>query len=178
MSVRLNDPLLTVSRIVVLVIQVLLGIAALALTAAIPFVLFGKSLIEAEIDEEAVPLVGAFPSLQIAGLMLAGLVVVVLAFVFLRHLGRIIDTVGDGDPFVPDNADRLRAMGWLMLGIQIATVAMVPLIVAVQRAFEETRPSMETDVDLSGIVLVLVLFILARVFRHGAAMREDLEGTV
>ena len=29
-----------------------------------------------------------------------------------------------------------------------------------------------------GILLVLILFILARVFRHGAAMREDLEGTV
>ena len=32
--------------------------------------------------------------------------------------------------------------------------------------------------SLSGILMVLVLFILARVFRHGAAMREDLEGTV
>ena len=27
-------------------------------------------------------------------------------------------------------------------------------------------------------LLVVILFILARVFRHGAAMREDLEGTV
>ncbi len=26
--------------------------------------------------------------------------------------------------------------------------------------------------------LALLLFILARVFRHGAAMRDDLEGTV
>ena len=32
--------------------------------------------------------------------------------------------------------------------------------------------------DLTGFLIVLVLFILARVFRHGAAMREDLEGTV
>jgi hypothetical protein len=30
----------------------------------------------------------------------------------------------------------------------------------------------------SGLVLMLVLFILSRIFRHGAAMREELEGTV
>ena len=32
--------------------------------------------------------------------------------------------------------------------------------------------------DGGSILLTLILFILARVFRHGAAMREDLEGTV
>ena len=31
---------------------------------------------------------------------------------------------------------------------------------------------------VSGLVLTLVLFILARVFRLGTAMRDDLEGTV
>jgi hypothetical protein len=33
-------------------------------------------------------------------------------------------------------------------------------------------------VSLGGLLLALTLFILARVFRQGAAMREDLEGTV
>jgi len=33
-------------------------------------------------------------------------------------------------------------------------------------------------IDPSGILLALILFILARVFREGARMREDLEGTV
>jgi hypothetical protein len=36
----------------------------------------------------------------------------------------------------------------------------------------------EGGVDFGGIILVLTLFVLARVFKHGAAMREDLEGTV
>ena len=31
---------------------------------------------------------------------------------------------------------------------------------------------------VSVVLMVIVLFILARVFKHGAAMREDLEGTV
>jgi hypothetical protein len=32
--------------------------------------------------------------------------------------------------------------------------------------------------SLGGVLLALVLFILARVFRQGAKMREELEGTV
>ena len=32
--------------------------------------------------------------------------------------------------------------------------------------------------SLTGILMVLILFILARVFKRGAEMREELEGTV
>ncbi|UUX98999.1 hypothetical protein [Sphingomonas sp. J315] len=34
------------------------------------------------------------------------------------------------------------------------------------------------DMSFDSLVLALVLFILARVFRHGTALRDDLEGTV
>ena len=34
------------------------------------------------------------------------------------------------------------------------------------------------DFTLTGLLLAIVLFILARIFRHGVEMREDLEGTV
>jgi len=37
---------------------------------------------------------------------------------------------------------------------------------------------LDTHMSLTGLLVGLVLLILARVFRHGAAMREDLEGTV
>jgi hypothetical protein len=37
---------------------------------------------------------------------------------------------------------------------------------------------MNTPVSLTGLAVGLVLFILARVFRKGAEMRQDLEGTV
>ena len=38
--------------------------------------------------------------------------------------------------------------------------------------------SVDADFSTNGLLLALVLFILARVFRTGAKMREDLEGTV
>jgi hypothetical protein len=36
----------------------------------------------------------------------------------------------------------------------------------------------DAGISGNGLLLVLVLFILARVFRQGTAMREELEGTV
>ena len=38
--------------------------------------------------------------------------------------------------------------------------------------------TVDAGLDVSGILLVVILFILARVFRHGTTMREELEGTV
>lgn len=173
-----KDPLLVIARTVVVIFQVLMVVAGAALTIALPAIFIFRGAIEAEILIEGVQLPASFPSEPIAGVLVLALATVVLFWFFLRHMRRIIDTVGEGDPFVPANAERLTAMAWITLAIQLVALPMTALVIAVQRAFQETNPSMDTDVDLSGIVLVLVLFILARVFRHGAAMREDLEGAV
>jgi hypothetical protein len=110
--------------------------------------------------------------------MIAGLIW--LAYQFLRDLWAIIGSVDDGDPFRPQNAVLLARMGWTMLGANITA-----LLVALQAAWldefdQASGVHSEIDFDLGtgGLLLMLTLFILARVFRHGAAMREDLEGTV
>ena len=36
----------------------------------------------------------------------------------------------------------------------------------------------DVGVSLGGVLLALILFVLARVFSQGAAMRDELEGTV
>ena len=73
---------------------------------------------------------------------------------------------------------RLSRTGWLVLAIQVAAI---PLGAVVLWLSERVK-SVDADVDIgfsgNGLILALVLFILARVFRHGAAMREELEGTV
>jgi hypothetical protein len=40
------------------------------------------------------------------------------------------------------------------------------------------KVGIQVDLPLAGLFLALVLFILARVFREGTRMREDLEGTI
>ncbi|QYU67563.1 DUF2975 domain-containing protein [Leptolyngbya sp. 15MV] len=102
-------------------------------------------------------------------------------FFFFGRLRAIIGTVGEGDPFQPQNAVRLGQMAWLMLGIQLFILLAVPLGIELARFSDEAenvRVSGDSNLDFSGLLLVVVLFILARVFRHGAAMREDLEGTI
>ena len=97
---------------------------------------------------------------------------------FLKHLEDIITTVGEGDPFVAANAERLRSMARICLAIFALSVVATLGAVAYMAMDLPMEGSFEFDVSLESLLLALVLFILARVFRHGAAMRDDLEGTV
>src|SRR5690349_405821 len=42
-----------------------------------------------------------------------------LMHLMLTKLLAMLDTVRDGDPFVPDNARRLTQIAWLLLGLQL-----------------------------------------------------------
>jgi len=102
-----------------------------------------------------------------------------LTFFFIRHLRRIVLTVADGDPFVPVNATRLISMAWLALGVWVVGIPIRATGTWLESVTE--GGSIQVGVGEGGgmsLALVLTLFILARVFRKGAAMREDLEGTV
>ena len=176
-----NDPLLLAGRVLTIIMQGLLGFAAIALAIAAPAVLIMQGKINLEIIEKYGDAASAFPALTVAGLLLLGFVIVAGAFVFFGKLRKIIETVGDGDPFAPLNADRLSQMAWIGLGVQVLLVPAAALGVLVSHwaeQFDSADFHVEAGLDLSGILLVVLLFILARVFRHGAAMREDLEGTV
>ncbi len=98
-----------------------------------------------------------------------------LGIAFVRTLTQIILSVGEGDPFRPENADRLSRMGWIALALQGCNLVLVPVVGAIAERIGEGNG---VDVSLDSLVLALVLFILARVFRHGTALRDDLEGTV
>ncbi|WFL78923.1 DUF2975 domain-containing protein [Altererythrobacter arenosus] len=176
-----NDPLLLAGRVLTIIMQGLLGFAAVALAIATPVILLMRGRINLEIAEKYGDAASAFPTLTVVGLMLLGFIIVTGAFIFFGKLRKIIETVGDGDPFAPENAERLNLMAWLTLGVQVLLIPAAALGVLVAKwadQFEGADIHIDAGVDLSAILLVIVLFILARVFRHGAAMREDLEGTV
>lgn len=187
MPKAINDPLLLIGKIFCIFIQAAMAIGAIALVIAIPAILLAQGAIEAEIAKELPTLDMDFPAWLIAAIMTIGLAILAMLFVFFGKLRRIIGTVGEGDPFQPENATRLSQMGWLMLGTQIAIIPAGFIALQLTRyaeAIEKTGVenfhfSMGSgDFDMTALLLVVILFILARVFRHGAAMREDLEGTV
>ena len=128
----------------------------------------------AELSEAGAPsaaywgILALFP--LIAGMMFAALRVA-------QELGGIIRTVDEDDPFRPDNADRLTRMGWLMIALYALAFVADPLAAWLSSVTRRT-PVDGIDLGGGGIFLILVLFVLARVFRKGTEMRADLEGTV
>jgi hypothetical protein len=180
MSIRPTDPLLLAGTVVTLVMQTAMALAGVAITIAIPGLLIYRDKAQAEFARETGSS-ALLPLPEIVGVMLLIAVVVALMFVFFGRLRRIVATVGEGDPFQPENADRLTQMGWLMIVVQLLLIPAAALghrILTTVASVAEANAEFDGSFDFGGILLVIVLFILARVLRHGAAMREDLEGTV
>jgi Protein of unknown function (DUF2975) len=94
----------------------------------------------------------------------------------LDRLRLIIDTVRDGDPFVQINAQRLRQIGWVMVGVQLLGLPIAALVHTLGEHIKDMHT--EGGFPLNSLLAILLVFVLARVFEQGAAMREELEGTV
>ncbi|PKP66589.1 MAG: hypothetical protein CVT85_01785 [Alphaproteobacteria bacterium HGW-Alphaproteobacteria-7] len=114
--------------------------------------------------------------------MLTMLVFLFLAITFFGLLRAIVHSVSQGDPFNRANPERLTRLGWLAL-----VLWMIDLGDIFWQAGAFTGPAATPDLSTLaadainqafGLVGPVTLFILANVFRHGATMRADLEGTV
>lgn len=101
--------------------------------------------------------------------------VVPLAHIILTGLIAMIDSVADGTALSVVNADRLRQIAWALIGINVLDLAFG---VVTTWAEANMGNPMGWTLSLTGWLAALMLFILGRVFRDGAAMREELEGTV
>ncbi len=181
MNAPRKDPLLLAGKTLTLLIQGAMALAAAVIVLMIPAILFTKDEINAEVIAEVGPDALAMPILPLMLLLACVLVVVALVFLFFGKLRGIIDTVAAGDPFVPGNADRLATMAWLQMAIYVAKLAAERAAIGMAgwvNQFREVTMDTSFNIDVIPVLLILVLFILARVFRHGAAMRDDLEGTV
>ncbi len=178
MTARPIDPLLSIAKIILLIGQGLTALGTLVLAVGLPLILLMQDEATARMREEFSDPNIVFPTLAVIGFVLFGIAILVMAFLFLTKMRRIVDSVGEGDPFVTENAARLTAMAWLMLAIQITAIPATAITLYLTKVFEEQEATIDAAIDLNGIVIVVLLFILARVFRHGTAMRDDLEGTV
>jgi hypothetical protein len=182
MTTHRTDPLLLAGKVLILIIQSALAIGAAGVAIALPAIALAKAgYVTGVVHGDGVT-IDKLPMASLSSLLLIGLGVLAILFVFFGRLRAIIDSVGDGDPFIPENARRLNLMAWLLLATQVLTVPMALLAARVVDALgklDELKLSIADDgFNLNGILMVLLLFILARVFRQGASLREDLEGTV
>ena len=109
----------------------------------------------------------------VAGL---GIVGVLLNHVILKRLLAMVETVRAGDPFVAANAYRLNGIAWVLLALQLLSLVIAGIGKALST--QEHPFNLDAGFSISGWMAVILTFVLARVFAHGALMREDLRGTV
>ena len=105
-------------------------------------------------------------------IVVIGILGALLMHRILRRLLAIVDTVRGGDPFIMDNARRLDAIAWSALLLEVLRLAVLGIVALVW------EPGRFGSFSFVPWLAVLLLFVLAGVFAHGARMRADLEGTV
>src|SRR5688572_27731454 len=74
-----------------------------------------------------------------------GLVAVVLSDLVLRRLLAIVHTVGGGEPFAADNAQRLESIAWALLALQLLSIT----IAAIARAVSTPAYPLHLDAGFS-----------------------------
>jgi hypothetical protein len=109
-------------------------------------------------------------------IMVIGIAAVPLAYVVLRQLLRIVKSVRAGEPFTGENAGRLRTIAWALLALELLHVGVVAIASAV--ATRELPLRIGDNFSVTGWLAILLLFVLAEVFREGSRMREELDGTI
>lgn len=118
---------------------------------------------------------------RIAVWTLIGTVFCVGAMIVCAYLRGVFETLVAGDPFVPENARRFRAIAWVLVAVEVARMS-ISLIV--QGIFNIIGVA---GADTNGFVFsinfpvwfsVLTLMVLAQVFREGAALREEQKMTI
>jgi hypothetical protein len=105
-------------------------------------------------------------------IVVVGIVGAAIVHTILRRLLAIVDTVRVGDPFILDNARRLNAIAWRVLALEGLRLVVAGIAAVVW------EPGRIDAFSFAPWLAVLLLFVLAGVFAHGARMRADLEGTV
>jgi hypothetical protein len=160
-------------------VYAIMGLAAavgifLVLLAAIAPFYWTEAMVEIAKEHPGLDSAALLPWL----LAVFALAVMVLGifWTILRKLLAILNSVEVGDPFIAANAVRLRAIGWLMVSAQLLGI---PLAFAARNAANMFGDNeVGNDFSLNGLLAILLVFILADIFQRGAAMREELEGTV
>jgi len=149
-----------------------IGVAAITLMVAAALLFTVNPDLLDDVSLSSGQLAGRWPAvtggLAAASLYMAGVLVIV------GSLRRIFVTLTAGDPFHPNNVRRLRLIG-IMLGVlELGRYAVWALGAWMLPGAGREQPNM----SLTAWFSVLVVFVLAEVFREGARLRREAELTI
>ncbi len=149
----------------------LMGVAFIASVLAYS----GVESVKTRFFEQSSPLTGI-------SLTLSASIVAIVLLVIISQLRLICATLINGDPFVPENARRLRVI-WIAVAASEIFRLLANIGLSSLYAKGETMTgaaSQDLLINLRPYVwlFVLVLIVLAEVFREGARLRQEQKFTV
>ena len=156
---------------ILVVLNWIMAAAILALLVALPNREWIMSAFDLSPSPDTDRLILAFRVVAVLGLA-----TVPLNYGVLKRLLAIVETVRVGDPFVAANAERLQAIAWSLLALQLLSIVIGTIGKSVSTPAHPVN--LDAGFSINGWLAVLLTFLLARVFAEGTLMRDDLEGTV
>ncbi|QTN19464.1 DUF2975 domain-containing protein [Brevundimonas sp. AJA228-03] len=141
----------------------------LMLVASLVMPDFGAGFIDALADNE-----DSWRTLMLneRATFLAAFVATLSTWWVLNRLRRMFLAVNQGDAFERANVGRLQGVGLGLIGVQISAFILAWTVP------EGIIDDLDYSVDLGAWLGILIVFMLAEVFRQGSAMRDDQQMTV
>lgn len=114
------------------------------------------------------------PALMIGGVAIGG------ALIIVWRLRKLFDSFSSGEPFRRENATHLRVIWITMLVIELSRYALLALTGVLLGTFggPNVHANYTLSIDFSNWMSILVLIVLAEVFREGARLKEEQELTI
>jgi hypothetical protein len=115
---------------------------------------------------------------EIAGELLVASLYTGGVLIITGQLRRLFATLTAGDPFHPDNVRRLRVIGLMLAGLGLLEMVRYPLTLLDAKLAAHGACGPMGGLNLTTWFAVLVVFVLAEVFREGARLRREAELTI
>jgi hypothetical protein len=119
---------------------------------------------------------------ELTVLLAAAMLRTLLWLPVLYQLRKLLGALRAGRPFVRENADRLRKLGWSIILVQLALAA-IRFGESLYVAERFQRPGLQlgappVHLPTTGLLAGAVLLVVAEAFRRGAQLEEDQAFTI
>jgi hypothetical protein len=147
------------------------GVLVAAMILGLLLISFDPQIVPRMAD---VKILGAPPGLGAAVLLTGAELSLIGVLVIVQRLRRIFGAMTAGDPFHPDNVRRLRVTAMVLALIEVNGY----LFHALDHFVLHLNRTGPLSLNLTSWFAVLVIVVLAEVFREGARLRRDAELTI
>jgi len=159
------------------VLWLALGAATIAITAVL-LLSFRPELLGGHVWVDTLHVEGPWLGPVAAAAILVGALYIAGAIIIVGRLRRIFRTLIAGDPFHPENVRRLRVIGLTLAVLELGRYATAALAHVLAHLLHTARIQFDGGINLTTWFAVLVIVVLAEVFKEGARLRGEAELTI